>query len=472
MPARDPEAQSNAQEDVEMVTMTDRREAQTGQELILAARGVSKAYEGARSTILVLDTISLELRSGEFVALLGPSGSGKSTLLRILAGLVPATSGEVLVHGAPLRGTNPQVAMVFQTFALYPWLTVVENVELGLLERGLSPAERRTRAIRAIDLIGLDGFEEAYPKELSGGMRQRVGFARALVVEPEVLFMDEPFSALDVLTAGNLRHELLDLWRQRTITTRAVLLVTHNIEEAVTLADRLLVFAADPGRVRVEVPGLPLDMRQRQSAERARLVDSIYRIMTNPEEDAAALLPGARSVQEPVRSRAYQALPPVSIGDLTGFIERLAGLGGREDVYELADELQREADELLPLVEAADVLGFADVQEGDVFLTDLGRQFAEAGVQEEKQLFRRQAIASIELIRQIIAALGKDPDSRVPKDPFLERLERFFSPPEARHQVDIAIDWGRYAELFAFDDDTGQFFLEQEAAMSPPQPSA
>ncbi len=434
----------------------------TDQDVILAARNISKEYSKASSHIRVLDNISLELRTGDFVALLGPSGSGKSTLLRTLAGLVQATTGEVLVHGVPLRGANPNVAIVFQSFALYPWLTVQENVELGLFVKAIPARERRERALRAIDLIGLDGFEEAYPKELSGGMKQRVGFARALVVEPEVLFMDEPFSALDVLTAENLRHELLDLWLARRIPTKAILLVTHNIDEAVSMADRLLVLAADPGRVRVELPGAPLAVRRSKGADHAALVDTIYRIMTNPHEDIANLLPGLQPLPQPVIERSYQTLPAVSIGDLTGLIELLHSRGGREDIYELARDLQREADDLLPLVEATDLLGFADIQEGDVLLTEQGRQFAEAGVLEEKELFRRQAVAGIELIRQIVRDLEANADHRLPEERFHQQLERYFSPQEAQRQLDIAIDWGRYAEVFAFDGDSGNLYLEPD----------
>lgn len=435
----------------------------TEQETVLAARGVSKYYGDEQEHVLVLDSIDLDLRAGEFIALLGPSGSGKSTLLRILAGLIPPSRGEVLVHAQPLRGTNPQVAIVFQSFALYPWLTVQENVELGLLSKEMPPKERRERALAAIDLIGLDGFETAYPRELSGGMKQRVGFARALVVEPEVLFLDEPFSALDVLVAENLRHELLDLWQARKIPTKAILMVTHNIDEAVSMADRLLIFGANPGRIRVELPGLPLAQRRKHAPEHAQLVGTIYRIMTNPEEDVATLLPGARRVQEPVAPHAYQSLPHVNIGSLTGFIERLSALGGREDLYELARDLHLEADDLLPLAEAADLLGFGDIAEGDVFLTEIGKRFAEAGVLEEKELFRQQALQSIALLRQITSQLQATPDHWMKEDALLEHLEESFSPEEARRQLDTAIDWGRYAELFAYDDDAGEFFLEDES---------
>jgi len=317
-----------------VTTELDTAPAAADQKVVLAARHVSKYYGEEVQRVLVLDDVSLDLRAGEFIALLGPSGSGKSTLLRLLAGLLSPSSGEVLVRGQLLRGANPQVAMVFQSFALYPWLTVLENVELGLLAKEVTATERRERALQAIDLIGLDGFESAYPRELSRGMKQRVGFARALVVEPEVLFMDEPFSALDVLVAENLRHELLDLWQERKIPTRAILMVTHNIDEAVSMADRLLVFGANPGRVRAELSGLPLLARQSGKSEsHISLVDTIYRIMTNPDEDVATLLPGEASVPgaTPALARktpAFQMLPHVGIDELTGFIERLYTLGG------------------------------------------------------------------------------------------------------------------------------------------------
>src|SRR6476469_457402 len=275
----------------------------------------------------VLEHVSVQLNEGEFVALLGPSGSGKSTLLRILAGLMEPSDGDVLVHGSPLEGPNPNVAIVFQSFALFPWLDVLQNVELGLLAMDVSDEERRRRALEAIDLIGLDGFEEAFPKELSGGMKQRVGFARALVVQPEVLFLDEPFSALDVLTAENLRTELQDLWLAKTMPTKAVVMVTHHIDETVSLADRILVFGANPGPVRVELKGLSPADRSAKSAPRARLVELIYRIMTKPDEDALGIV--EQSLQgrarpsvargtaraAATRARRYQVLPDVSSDD-------------------------------------------------------------------------------------------------------------------------------------------------------------
>jgi NitT/TauT family transport system ATP-binding protein len=353
---------------------------------------------------------------------------------------------------------------VFQSFALYPWLTVLQNVELGLLAKDLPRADRRKRALAAIDLIGLDGFEDAYPRELSGGMKQRVGFARALVVEPEALFMDEPFSALDVLTAQNLREQLLDLWEEHEMPTRAILMVTHNIDEAVGLADRLVVLAADPGRIRADIPGLPLEKRRQKGLpEYTTLVDAIYRLMTSPQARVEDILPLARPVQAPVVVRAYQVLPHARIDDLIGLIAHLDESGGRQDLPILARDLQLEVDELLPLMEGLAMLGLGAAQEGDAVLSDLGRQFAAAeDVQEQKQIFRAQVMHNVELIRQIMDQLRESPDHSFKEDSLLEQLQENFSEPEARRQLDTAIDWGRFAELFAYDDDSGELYLEEE----------
>lgn len=440
----------------------------TGQ-VLLSARGVRKVYGDDRTPVLV--DVSVELRDGEFVALLGPSGSGKSTLLRIMAGLMAPSEGQVLVRGLPLTGPNPDVAIVFQSFALFPWLTVLQNVELGLLAGGAAEEERRRRALKAIDLIGLDGFEEAFPKELSGGMKQRVGFARALVVEPQILFMDEPFSALDVLTGENLRGELQELWSDRTIPTRAILLVTHNIDEAVSLADRILVFGANPGHVRVELNGLPAAERRKKGALRTQLVDTIYHIMTNPDDDAALLVEQlsqrteARSVTAPTRERVvrrYQTLPDVGIDDLTGFVQYLSGIGGTANLHDLSRDLQMRADDLLALVEATDLLGLADMQNRQVFLTTIGQQFAEVELDEEKTIFRRVAIEHISLLRYIVRELEDAPTHTIEAENVLDDLEHSFSGGEARRQFETVVDWGRYAELFTYDDHTGELRLDEE----------
>ncbi len=447
----------------------------TTAEVLLEARACSKSYEqetrGSQKTSshLVLDNVDLQIRAGEFVALLGPSGSGKSTLLRILAGLLKPTSGEVLFKGIPQHGANSHVAIVFQSFALFPWLTVLQNVELGLEAQPMTTTQRLKRALAAIDLIGLDGFEDAFPKELSGGMRQRVGFARALVVEPELLFMDEPFSALDVLTAANLRKELLGLWRQQSIPTRAIVMVTHNIDEAVGMADRILVLGANPGHIRVELPGLPIALRTIQDEAHTTLVDLIYRIMTSPQEDIETLLPthapkAQSGTLTPITPSVFQTLPHVAISDVTGLIELVHARGDREDLYHLGRHLQLELDDLLPLIDAADLLDLADAQEGDLVLTPQGTHFAEAGVLEEKQIFRTQVLARVSILRKIVQMLQDTPGHVLLEENVLSILEEHFGEEEAQAQLETAINWGRYAELFSFQDERGIFRLEEAEA--------
>jgi len=426
---------------------------------ILAADHITKSFTTPDGSPLpVLDDISFELHVGEIVALLGKSGSGKSTLLRCLAGLIAPTGGTALYKGAPVLAANPGVAMVFQSFALLPWLTVRQNVELGLEARNVPATERRDRAERAIDLIGLDGFESAYPKELSGGMRQRVGFARALVVEPDALFMDEPFSALDVLTAENLRSELLTLWARDDFPTRAMLIVTHNIEEAVLLADRVLVLSSNPGRIRAE---LPVDLprpRDRRGAAFETLVDEIYGIMTGrePEKPAAPAAP-----TEP--SPLDHPLPAATVGGMAGLLEIVVARGGKEDLPALAHDLMFEVDDLLPLIDGASLLGFATVDHADIEITDDGREFVIADILTTKQLFARKAAARAPLVKAINNALATSIDGNLPEQFFLDILRRGYSDEEARHQLDIAIDWGRYGELYDYDANTGQIRREPAA---------
>jgi NitT/TauT family transport system ATP-binding protein len=449
------------------------RRATPTNEVLLEAEHVTKYYgnnqQKSEQRVLVLDDVSLQIRSGEFVAILGPSGSGKSTLLRILAGLIRPSSGTVRYRGAEVTGPNPNLALVFQTFALFPWLTVLENVELGLeAQPELSRTQRTKRALAAIDTIGLDGFEDAYPKELSGGMRQRVGFARALVVEPELLFMDEPFSALDVLTAENLRHELMRLWREGRIPTKAILMVTHSIEEAVSMADRLVVMGHDPGRIRAILQGLPVADRTAKTPAREGLVDLVYTIITQPDEDAAQIIAaaqqqGAAEVTPEVRvePKPYQALPHVKIGVINGLAERVLRAGGREDLFVIGRELQMEIDDLLPIIEAFELLGFGVATGGDLVLTEEGRRLAESDEQADKEIFREQESKHVQLIRQIKEELDEAEDHEMDEAAILERLEEYFSPDEARRQLDTAIDWARYAELFAYDDETGLLYLEE-----------
>ena len=417
---------------------------------LLEARQVTKRYPlpGAAGEFTVLEKIDLALHDGQIVALLGRSGCGKSTLLRILAGLIPASGGEVRYRGQVVTGPCPGVAMVFQSFALLPWLDVLGNVELGLKARGVPAEARRTTALRMIDMIGLDGFESAYPRELSGGMRQRVGIARALAVEPDVLLMDEPFSALDVLTAESLRGELTDLWVSRKIPTRTILVVTHNIEEAALLADRVVILGNDPGHVRADLRIGLRRPRTREDADVQVFSDELYQLLTRPE----APRPEARATPAP--------LPHARVSPLAGFLEIVAERSGRVDLHRLAGELHLEVRDLLPLVDAATLLGWADVREGDVGLSTEGRAFVEAAVLERKELFRAALQRRQTLVTQIHAALSAKANRRLSESFFLGMLEQRFSATEARRQLDTAIDWGRYAELFAFEDDTNELFIE------------
>jgi len=405
----------------------------------------------------VLEDVSLQLHEGEIVALLGKSGSGKSTLLRCIAGLIAPTTGTVSYRGTPINGANPGVAMVFQSFALLPWLTVQANTELGLQARAVPVAERQKRALEMIDLIGLDGFEQAYPKELSGGMRQRVGFARALVVQPDALLMDEPFSALDVLTAENLRTELLSLWGGKDFPTKAILIVTHNIEEAVQMADRIFVLSSNPGRFKTEINTDLARPRDRRAPEFEALVDRIYRIMTErptPEagQQTTVVEPGLASPRD-------FPLPHVSVGGLAGLLEILNNLGGREDLPRLGRLLTFEIDDLLPIVDAAKMLGFAEVADADIELTAEGKAFVEADILTSKKLFATAAAAHAPLVRAILRALETTKDGTLSERFFLDLLQGGFSQDEAQAQLDTAIDWGRYGELFDYRAGDGQLIL-------------
>jgi NitT/TauT family transport system ATP-binding protein len=434
--------------------------------VILEARGVTKTFTTPDGRALpVLDGVSLTLCEGEIVALLGKSGSGKSTMLRCIAGLIAPSAGTVTYRGTPLNGANPGVAMVFQSFALLPWLTVQQNVELAMQAREVPEPERRAKALRAIDLIGLDGFESAYPKELSGGMRQRVGFARALAVEPDALLMDEPFSALDVLTAANLRGELTRLWEGHDFPVKAVLIVTHNIEEAVQLADRILVLSSNPGRIRAELSNKLPRPRERHGAGFEDLVDTVYGILTGREEEVEqAIAAGSGAAGGPAPTPSELPLPEVSAGGLSGLLEILAAKGGEDGLAELADELSFEVDDLLPLVDAGVILGLAEVHDADLELTDAGREFATADIDASKTLFGKLAAERAPLIKAIVKGLHATADGTLREGFFLDLLRRGFTDDEARRQLDIAIDWGRYGELFEYDSETGQLVLGSDPA--------
>jgi len=434
-------------------------------EPLIEARQVEKFYDQpSENRIQVIAPLDLAVYPNEILTLLGPSGSGKSTLLRILTGLSTASAGQVLWHGSPISGPSENVSIVFQSFALFPWLTVLENVEAPLKAQGVSEADRAARSIKMLDSVGLDGFENAYPKELSGGMKQRVGFARALVVEPEVLFMDEPFSALDVLTAENLRSELLELWDDKKMPTRAVFIVTHNIEEAVLLGDRVVVLGKNPGRIRTDFRvDLPRP-RDRKHQHFNKIVDFIYQVLTKPEGDPAFALSGPATIEARAK---YPMLPHARPGGIAGFLEILADHNGREDVYQMADYLSFEIDDLLPIVEAAELLGFVKVTEGDVEITPEGLEFANALILRQKELFRGVALERVALLKQIRRALEAKSDHTLPDDFFHDILDEHFSEEETTRQLETAINWGRYAELFDHDSERKRFFIPEETPAEP-----
>jgi NitT/TauT family transport system ATP-binding protein len=422
----------------------------TDDDVIIHLDHVGKSFSKPDGgTLVVLDDINLDIRAGEVVALLGRSGCGKSTLLRIIAGLIAPTTGGARNHGVELDAANPGTAMVFQNFALMPWLTVQKNVELGLAARKIAPAERSKRAVDAIDLIGLDGFESAFPKELSGGMRQRVGFARALVLQPDLLLMDEPFSALDVLTAENLRNELMTLWTGNEFPTRAICLVTHNIEEAILLADRVIVLSSNPGHILAE---LHVDLerpRDRRSPSFEALVDNVYGLLTGTG-------PATTLVESAAATPTSHPLPRATVGGLAGLVEIVYGKGGRAEIPDIAADLSIDAKDLLPLIDAAALLDFVRVSGADLELTPVGKDFTTADIQISKQIFAQQARTRAPLVRTICNALHDCPDATLRSGFFLDILQQGFSAHDAQQQFHIAVSWGRYAELFDYNNHTGQ----------------
>src|SRR5215470_13569245 len=429
-------------------------------EPIIEARALEKFYpqpDGSR--IQVIAPIDIAVYPSQIICLLGPSGCGKSTMLRMLTGLSPTSGGTVYWHGQPVAGEAPNVSIVFQSFALFPWLTVIENVEAPLEARGVPVVERHKRALRIIDSVGLDGFESAYPKELSGGMKQRVGVARALVVEPEVLFMDEPFSALDVLTAETLRGELMELWLGKKIPTRAIFIVTHNIEEAVILADRIIVLGRNPAHIHAEFNvnmGHPRDHKDPRFTE---LVDQIYRALTQQDHPEGGPAAQAHAVVE--RRKDIVMLPHTRPGGMAGLLEILEDHDGRADLHVLADELSLEVDALLPTVDTAALLSLLTLEEGDAILTVEGKAFANADIQERKAIFRKAVLANIPLLRQMEQALKAKSNRTLPAEFFQDLLDEHFSDDEARRQLETAIQWGRYAELFDYDAASGKLTLTE-----------
>lgn len=423
---------------------------------IVELKAVGKSFrsaDGAPRT--VLDDVDFTLREREIVALLGQSGSGKSTLLRIMAGLVDADRGDILYRGQPLYGPARGISMVFQSFALFPWLTVQQNVEIGLEARGIPSAERGKRAEQVIDLIGLSGFEGALPRELSGGMRQRVGIARALVVDPDVLLMDEAFSALDVLTGERLRDDILELWQEEKISTKAILVVSHNIEEAVMMADRVLIFASDPGRVKYQMTVSLPRPRDADSPEVRALVDEIYAVMT------AGRVRSGKSAGDTERLRLDERLPEADIGLMEGLLERLLDdlFQGHADLPKLAEETELTDEELLPATEALALLEFVKLEAGDVSITPLGQQYVAAEHPERQAMFGRQLLARVPLAAHIRHSLLQEPSGQLKEEPFLNLLRESLDDAEAQRVLNVAIEWGRHAEAYAYNYHTGMIQL-------------
>jgi NitT/TauT family transport system ATP-binding protein len=429
------------------------------QNLLIDLKGVAKSFRAADGTARsVLEKVDFELKEGEIVALLGKSGSGKSTLLRIIAGLIPADAGKVAYRERPIYGPVAGIAMVFQSFALFPWLTVQQNVELGLEAQGVPADERETRADAVLEMIGLAGFGGALPRELSGGMKQRVGIARALVTNPDVLLMDEAFSALDVLTGETLRNDMLELWDEDRIPTKGILIVSHNIEEAVMMSDRIIMLSSDPGCIRCEVKiDLPRP-RNVDSAEVRALIDEVYGLMTmRPVQEAAAGLP--------VPKHYGYRLPETDVSRIEAVLDLLADapFNGRADLPQLAEEAELSDEELFPTYEALGQLGLVLIEKGDISLTSLGRRYEEAEQSQKQELFGQQLLTHVPLVAHIRRSLEQEANGMLPEGPFLELLEEFLEADEAKRVLGVAVEWGRYGEVYEYDYHTGRLKLPEPA---------
>lgn len=426
---------------------------------LLTLNNISKWFGETKKQALVLDHINLTVKENEFILILGKSGCGKSTLLRIIAGLIEPNEGDVLYQGEKFTSDSPRIAMVFQSHALFPWLNVLENVELGLEALGLNSHQRRKKALEAIDLIGLDGYESAYPKELSGGMRQRVGFARALVVDPDILLLDEPFSALDVLTADNIRNDLMELWIEKRIPTKALIMVSHSVVEAIELASRLVLLNHDPGRILKEIDIPLLYPRDETSHSFQDLVDSVYTTLLTTDTHSTS---GKKGEKTQIAIGMDYRLPEVSIHKLQGLMDALmeAPYHGKADVFALAESENLSAKDSFPLFEALDLLGFAHISKGDIGLTQSGKALCQADILERKRVFAYHLMRHIPLAKHIHHMLQDSPRKRIAKEKFLKDLQAYMPAEEALKNLSIIINWGRYAELFSYDDRTEMLSLE------------
>ena len=413
-------------------------------------RDIDKEFtQPSGAAMRVLEHVSLEVKDRELIAVLGPSGCGKSTLMRVLAGLIQPDAGSVVYHGAPLQGLNPGVAIVFQGAALYPWLSVRDNIVEPLRARGLDDAKAQEAALRVIRLVGLAGFEEAYPRELSGGMKQRVGIARALSVEPEILCMDEPFSQVDALTAETLRSEVVRFWEDKDSNPKTIFMVSHDVKEVVFMATRIVVMAAKPGRIRRIFENTLPYPRDYRAPEFQRLVDEIHAVITETEIPDLPKAPP---------STAWEPLPEASVSELFGLLEMLDGRGGKENVFELAEDLGREFGKVLNVVKAGELLGFVETPRQDVALTEAGRKLLRAAVPERKKLFREQALL-LRIVRDVldqIRAAGGKLDDDVVLSGAAMRLP-YEDPERLLHTL---VGWARNADLFDYDPERHLLFVD------------
>lgn len=404
--------------------------------------------------IKVLEDVNLTLNHNEVLVLLGPSGSGKSTCLRVLAGLLKPTRGKVYFQGHLLQETNRALSLVFQNFALLPWQNVADNVALGLKPLELSEAEIQDRVKRAIDLVGLEGFEEAYPKELSGGMKQRVGFARALVMERPVLCLDEPFSALDVLTAEALRKEVLNLWLSKKTNTESIVMITHNITEAVSMGSRILVMGTNPGQIKFSIKNdLPYPRDEKSNAFKT-LVESIHDVITQ------AIIPDTPDWAPPTfAGNTVESLPNVPINEIVGFLGVVANEGGRADAFALAQKLGQESLQTLVLAKAAELLDFVDTPKNAVVLTDIGRSFIRLDINGQKRMVYERML-SLKLVQLFKERLEQAEDATLPQEEAIQAIHEWLPNENPEQVFDTLIQWGRFGELFGYNDDAKSVYLD------------
>lgn len=425
-----------------------------GRDLLCEARGVSHDFILPNGKPLrVVDNVSLTVAADEVVALLGPSGCGKSTILRILAGLIQPTTGEILYQGRPLRGLNPGVAIVFQSFALFPWMTVTENVQIVLKAAELSGELVAERAESAIRLVGLAGFQRAYPRELSGGMKQRVGIARALAVNPEILFMDEPFSQVDALTAESLRAEVLDIWSAKQRNPSSILMVSHDIKEVAFMADRIVILGANPGTVRTVVAnGLPRP-RDYRSQELLDLVDRLHEIITGSE------LPDVPCAAD---AALIEPLPEAAPSEIVGLLEYLDSRGGRQDVFRIASDTRQEFGRIIAVVRAAEMLDFVDTPKRMVVLERVGKRLVDATPEERKAIWREQLL-KLRLFHEIHETLQRAPSRAVNREFLLEMIILRMPQENYEKAFDVFIAWARFGDLFGYDETTEVVSLPEES---------